>query len=647
LDTNSSLYVERGSLEAIAAQELEKIGCLLRVQAPKRMGKSSFLNRLLKHAQTLNYRVVKIDFLTADDDVFLNLERFLRWFSANVSRRLGQPLNLDQFWDEDLGAKVSCTYYFEDHILESLEQPFVLALNEVNRVFEYPHIAKDFLPLLRFWNEQAKQEELFQKLRMVLVHSTEVYVPLKVHQSPFNIGSLVKLPNFDLSQTQSLASRFGLGPGTCSPELVEKLLSWVGGSPYRLSLVFYFMRVDQLALSDILKNLTASAGIFAQQLREMWSFLNQAPELRDALVQVLLQPDTVALETSIACKLNSLGLIDLNGMQARVSCPLYEHYFSQQLSLLQNASSVSKPKHCAPETLIDRDQDQTKVDRDQIRRATSAAFSADCLNVLGGRYKILSELGSGGFGTTYLAQDIHRPSQPYCVVKKLICNFEPQELQEARRLFDMEAQALEQLGNHEQIPRLFAYFEQDGDFFLVEEWIDGQLLSDELAERFMLSDQHIANFLIESLTILDILYQNQLIHRDIKPKNIIRRASDLRLVLIDFGSVKSLASLCRPRTKTVAIGTQGYTPWEQAQGLPQPNSDIYGLGVIAIEMATGLMPGRLECDGDMELRWRPFAKRIDARLVSIIERMVKHSYRERYQMPQDVIEDLKLISVHV
>ncbi|HEY9708329.1 MAG TPA: AAA-like domain-containing protein, partial [Oculatellaceae cyanobacterium] len=166
---NSPFYINRPPIEELTYQEISKPGSVIEIKAPRKMGKSSLLIRIIAHAIQVGYKTVSLDFQEADDAIFYSLNKFLRWFCANISRQLNLKPLLDDYWDEDMGSKVSCTIYFEGYLLEQIDCPVVLALNEVNRVFEHPNIAQDFLPLLRFWHEQAKQVETFQKLRLVVV----------------------------------------------------------------------------------------------------------------------------------------------------------------------------------------------------------------------------------------------------------------------------------------------------------------------------------------------------------------------------------------------------------------------------------------------------------------------------------------------
>jgi serine/threonine-protein kinase len=228
------------------------------------------------------------------------------------------------------------------------------------------------------------------------------------------------------------------------------------------------------------------------------------------------------------------------------------------------------------------------------------------------RYQVTQVLGAGGFGRTYLAQDTRRPGNPICVVKQLKpLSSEPSFLETARRLFNSEAETLEQLGNHDQIPRLLAYFEEDQEFYLVQEFIEGHTLTQELQPGQRWNESQVIGLLKEVLTILDFVHRHGVIHRDIKPDNIIRRNSDQKLVLVDFGAVKQIrtqfAATQGKASNTIAVGTPGYMSSEQALGQPRPSSDIYALGIIGIQAITGLMPISFQEDlSTGEILWQHF-----------------------------------------
>jgi eukaryotic-like serine/threonine-protein kinase len=269
---------------------------------------------------------------------------------------------------------------------------------------------------------------------------------------------------------------------------------------------------------------------------------------------------------------------------------------------------------------------------------------------LGGRYKVISQLGAGGFGQTFLAEDLHLPGNPRCVVKQLQPQVkDPTSLQIARRLFDTEAQALYKLGNHDQIPRLLAHFEQDQEFYLAQELIEGEPLSEEMNGQPWRESQVIA-LLRDALTALAFVHQQNVIHRDIKPSNLIRRKADGKIVLIDFGAVKQASTvLVNPETgptQTISIGTHGYMPNEQLGGNPRFCSDVYALGKLAIQALTGVPPRLLHEDPHTcEILWRDRAPHVSSELADIIDKMVRYDFRARYPTAAQALADVQQLPI--
>ncbi|BAY11223.1 serine/threonine-protein kinase [Calothrix sp. NIES-2098] len=272
-------------------------------------------------------------------------------------------------------------------------------------------------------------------------------------------------------------------------------------------------------------------------------------------------------------------------------------------------------------------------------------------SLLDGRYQVLQVLGGGGFGQTYIAQDTHRPGSPRCVVKHLKpFTQNPEFLATARRLFTSEAETLEKLGHHDQIPRLLAYFEENQEFFLVQEFIQGYSLKAELLPGRRWTEEQVVQLLQQVLGVLEFVHSHKVIHRDIKPDNIIRRQNDCKLVLIDFGAVKQIQTQLRTAISghietTIAIGTPGYMATEQGQGKPRPNSDIYSLGIIAIQALTGLHPRQLQEDPNTgEIFWQQEAN-VSSCLASILSKMVLYHFKERYQSATEVLEALRSTNI--
>ncbi|PZV15877.1 MAG: protein kinase [Leptolyngbya sp.] len=274
---------------------------------------------------------------------------------------------------------------------------------------------------------------------------------------------------------------------------------------------------------------------------------------------------------------------------------------------------------------------------------------------LDGRYEVLEELGSGGFGKTYKARDTQRPGSPLCVVKQLRpVNTRPKALEVAETLFAREARTLELLGKHDQIPQLLAY--REDQLYLVQEFIEGNSLHKELFGKFSsgrLPERKVIYILQDLLQVLEFIHGYDVIHRDIKPANVIRRQSDGRLVLIDFGAVREIAQQLEQTNDTqsdnsvnrltVAIGTDGFMAPEQALGQPRFSSDIYSVGIVGILALTGMSARELNQTRDPEtneFRWREHVQ-VSHALAEILDKMVRYNHTDRYQSATGVLTNLK------
>jgi CHASE2 domain-containing sensor protein/predicted Ser/Thr protein kinase len=337
---------------------------------------------------------------------------------------------------------------------------------------------------------------------------------------------------------------------------------------------------------------------------------------------------------------------------AGVSMRIYTTYKTQQqmkmivLQVEQQKEVIEQLDILLKETTAD-----TATIRDSrfdiVEHEAAAKGTGDFL--LKGRYQVSQVLGSGGFGCTYLAKDTQRPGYPICVVKQLMpARRDTRFLQVARRLFHTEAEILQALGKHQQIPELLAYFVEQQEFYLIEEYIAGHTLSEELPPvQGLKSELYVINLLQEMLGILAFVHEHRVIHRDIKPTNIIRCAEDNRLVLIDFGAVKLMQPANSEETElaTVAIGTRGYAPPEQFVGHPRLCSDIYALGMIAIQALTGVLPQELQPDPKTgNIMWRSRAQ-VSAELATIVDKMVRYNFSDRYQSVAAVLQDLTLMAI--
>lgn len=329
---DSDFYIERVPQEPLCYREILQPGTLIRIKAPRQMGKTSLMSRILYQAREHHYYTVPLSFQHADVSTFKSLDSVLQWFCSRVARKLRLPHPIQNYWTDTYGSKDNCTLYFEDCLLSEIDAPLVLGLDEVDRIFQYPTIADDFFGLLRAWYEEAgygsSDSSLWEKLRLVVVHSTEVYIPLDVNQSPFNVGLPIELSEFNLDQVQTLIERHRLQWSTSQ---VETLMAIAGGHPYLIRLALYHLAQNQLTLSELIQSAPTEAGIYGDHLRRhLWN-LRQHSELAAAYQTVVMSDRPVELESILAFKLHSLGLVQLSGNEVTPRFELYRAYFRERL----------------------------------------------------------------------------------------------------------------------------------------------------------------------------------------------------------------------------------------------------------------------------------------------------------------------------
>lgn len=326
---NSPLYIERG-VEKFCYQEILKSGAFIRIKAPRKMGKTSLITRILAYGHDKNYHRIYLNLHSAEREILTSTEKFVRWLCANIVRQLGLKSKLDEYWDEEMGNLINCTIYLREYLLKKISRPVILALDELDKLFEYPYVASDILALLRTWNEQAKNICNWNKLRIVIVNSTDAYITLQTNRSPLNIGVTIGLLPFTSLQIENLVHRHKLDLN--STEL-EQLMEITGGFPYLVRLALYNSLCSQISLEKCLRNAATDTGIFSNYLHEQLWYLKQNSDLADAFKVVVATNRSISIEQEMAFKLKSLGLVNLEGNQVTVSCGLYRKYFRNYFGL--------------------------------------------------------------------------------------------------------------------------------------------------------------------------------------------------------------------------------------------------------------------------------------------------------------------------
>ncbi|MGD1909857.1 MAG: pentapeptide repeat-containing protein [Rivularia sp. (in: cyanobacteria)] len=265
------------------------------------------------------------------------------------------------------------------------------------------------------------------------------------------------------------------------------------------------------------------------------------------------------------------------------------------------------------------------------------------------RYRVTKSLGQGGFGATFLAQDEALPGEPSCVIKQLRpSGTAPHILQMARELFEREAITLGKIGNHPQVPRLLDYFEERENFYLIQEYVHGSTIQQEVKGKGILTEAGVKQFLSEIIPLLQYIHSQKVIHRDIKPANLIRRAQDARLVLIDFGAVKNQVSQTaamqsgQTALTAYAIGTPGFAPPELMAMRPVYSSDIYALGITCVYLLTGKSPKDLEYNpATGEVMWQQMVQ-VSNHFAQVLAKMMDVSVRNRYQSAEEVLRAMEM-----
>lgn len=324
---NSPFYVERPPIEANCYTAIVKPGALIRIKAPRQMGKTSLMSRILHQGEKQGYQTGFINLWSRE--LFKNLDSFLESFCANVSLELGIEEKIDQYWKpQRYSSQTNCTNYFQSYLLKELKQPVILGLDEVDRIFQYSEIADEFFTMLRSWHEKGKNNETWQKLRLVISHSQEVYISLDVNKSPFNVGLPIDLNKFSLAQVQDLVKRHGL---QWSDTEINQLMGMIDGHPYLVRTALYHIATNDLTLKQFLEIAPTEEGLYEDHLYRHLLILEENKQLKSAMLKLVNSDDAVTLEPIYAFKLKSMGLAESRGNKVIPLCNLYRLYFSDRL----------------------------------------------------------------------------------------------------------------------------------------------------------------------------------------------------------------------------------------------------------------------------------------------------------------------------
>jgi transcriptional regulator with XRE-family HTH domain len=342
---DSVLYINRPILESLCYEAIQQPGAVLNIRAPKQMGKTSLMTRILAYASSLGDRTVSVNLQLANDEILQSLDRFLQWFCIRVNKQLDLLNQTANFWNNSLGSKSNASDYFEDVILSKFvrgepvrdNRSLVIAIDELNQLFAYPDIASEFLQLLRTWSEQAKQGNShinpWHKLRLVTVHSTQILMPPLIDPSVLNTGLVIELPEFTLAQVQDLANR-------CKQQITmsqtQRLIALLGGHPYRLQLAFYYLQQQRITLEELLENSEIASTIYVDHLEQQWWNLQRYPNLLPLFTEIVRQSSPVVCDAVQGFQLCKMGLVHLHGITASLACELFRPFFGDRLRQIKS-----------------------------------------------------------------------------------------------------------------------------------------------------------------------------------------------------------------------------------------------------------------------------------------------------------------------
>ncbi|MDY7008681.1 MAG: AAA-like domain-containing protein [Cyanobacteriota bacterium] len=322
------IYIERQPIESICYETILQPGALIPIKAPCKMGKTLLLKQILNYTRQKNYCTVKLNFLEFGQKNFENMDKFMQYFCTYVQNKLPDNLlRITENGNDITGNTISATNYLEA-VMENLENPLLLALDNVDKLFDYPDIYQDFLPLLRSWHEEANTIDVWEKLRLIVVHSTEDYGRLDLNKSPFNVEALIELRDFNQEEIKNWAQQRQLN---LTNDEIKSLMEKVGGHPYLIKLAFDKLVRQEIPLTKLLEDATTDAGIYGRHLRPHLKILNKNPRLKAAFQQVVTTKEAIQIDSIQSHKLYSMGLITKKGNKVMPRYLLYRIYFQERL----------------------------------------------------------------------------------------------------------------------------------------------------------------------------------------------------------------------------------------------------------------------------------------------------------------------------
>ncbi|MDJ1184832.1 AAA-like domain-containing protein [Roseofilum casamattae] len=329
-DQAIEVYVERPEIEQKCYAAISQPGSLLRIKAPKQMGKTRLANKIIAKTTKLGYRKIYLRLQDIDRCYMQQLNLFLQQLCLVIRDRFQLDISLSQYWDETISSKRNFIKFLERYILGDRTSALVLCFDNIDLILPYPEVAEEFFSLLRSLHERAKINSLWKKLRLIIVHATEVYIPLNIDRSPFNVGVSIELPPFNLTQATEFAKKSGIRLQTNE---INQLMDLLNGHPALIEQTFKELKIEpSLTLCELLAGAETQSGIYSTHLHTLLTEIRKNPELQIEFSKVISSEIAIKLDTIVSYKLHSLGLIHYQNDKVVVSCNLYRFYFQDRLA---------------------------------------------------------------------------------------------------------------------------------------------------------------------------------------------------------------------------------------------------------------------------------------------------------------------------
>jgi DNA-binding Xre family transcriptional regulator len=329
---SSPFYIERLPQETYCRAEIAKPHALIRLKAPRQMGKTSMMMRLLDCAEIQGDKVVYLSLEQAPAQALTDADRFLQWFCASIAMKAKHKFQQEDYSSLTgmVGSTLATQEYFESHLLPDLATPLTIGLDAVDRIFDYPHLCNDFFSLLRSLHEAGKHTEILSQLRLIVSHAAEVYIPLDINRSPFNVGISIEVDEFSRDLIELLATKHQLN--WTHPE-IDRLMELIGGHPFLVRLLMYEAANQKIDLTTAIATASSRGGIFEHlHLTRIKSTLKSQPDLLAATIEVVSTTAGVSLSSNLKHRLEALGIVKLKDELAFPRCELYRQYFSSLIS---------------------------------------------------------------------------------------------------------------------------------------------------------------------------------------------------------------------------------------------------------------------------------------------------------------------------